>query len=503
MLTLQPCQNGSQWINTLTVKHVQEELESPYTVEKCDYVDGCDCEIVEVIPEKARGYFIDGTEVVLNKAIDRENKELFPDQSSTYIILHLELKCENDVKTTDKFWDKRSRSLIDEIGTIKYDALRTVIVLGIEDVNDNLPQFNITSPLTVGYPNAETANQLLPPYLTKIQATDADFGENAIIEYHLAPDDEFFIHQETGVIYPVAGGFRYEDTNFTVYARDSVGDGEPLVVNVKILSDDNLVVIRQTGSVLEDVDAVIEKISSITEYNIKLLSAAVIASDIEDDDRQLRDVKSLRESSNSLLQLIIYGLNREEEPIHYSDIKKILEGETDFTSESWNYDDKYESSDTGLLIGVIILAVIILLLLGGAGVAYLLYARSRRNNTDDYYEKIMKSSDRSSISNLDENEVPPATEEKSDYVNLQFSSSTEVIQPSPPASPHLSGVITTKPDQERGNMIALDEFDSKSTSSNGDVSENEEEGNYENVVTRRKSVVTFNDNVERIEIEEV
>jgi hypothetical protein len=79
----------------------------------------------------------------------------------------------------------------------------------------------------------------------------------------------------------------------------------------------------------------------------------------------------------------------------------------------------------------------------------------------------------------------------------------EVIQPSPPASPHLSGVITTKPDQERGNMIALDEFDSKSTSSNGDVSENEEEGNYENVVTRRKSVVTFNDNVERIEIEEV
>jgi hypothetical protein len=82
------------------------------------------------------------------------------------------------------------------------------------------------------------------------------------------------------------------------------------------------VVIRQTGSVLEDVDAVIEKISSITKYNIKLLSAAVIASDIEDDDRQLRDVKSLRESSNSLLQLIIYGLNREEEPIHYSDIKK-------------------------------------------------------------------------------------------------------------------------------------------------------------------------------------
>jgi hypothetical protein len=41
------------------VKHVQEELESPYTVEKCDYMDGCDCEIVEVIPEKARGMLFD------------------------------------------------------------------------------------------------------------------------------------------------------------------------------------------------------------------------------------------------------------------------------------------------------------------------------------------------------------------------------------------------------------------------------------------------------------
>jgi hypothetical protein len=37
-------------------------------------------------------------------------------------------------------------------------------------------------------------------------------------------------------------------------------------------------VIRQRGSVLEDVDAVIDEISSITSYNIKLLSATVIAS---------------------------------------------------------------------------------------------------------------------------------------------------------------------------------------------------------------------------------
>ena len=34
------------------------------------------------------------------------------------------------------------------------------------------------------------------------------------------------------MIYPVAGAFIYEDTQFTVYANDSVGAGKPLKVNV-------------------------------------------------------------------------------------------------------------------------------------------------------------------------------------------------------------------------------------------------------------------------------
>jgi hypothetical protein len=37
------------------VKHVPEKLESPYRVEKCDFMDGCECSIAKVIPEKARG----------------------------------------------------------------------------------------------------------------------------------------------------------------------------------------------------------------------------------------------------------------------------------------------------------------------------------------------------------------------------------------------------------------------------------------------------------------
>lgn len=64
----------------------------------------------------------------------------------------------------------RSQSILDEIGNIEYDVLKTILVLKIGDENDNRPQFKtITSPLTVGYPNAEIAKQLLPPYLTQVQ----------------------------------------------------------------------------------------------------------------------------------------------------------------------------------------------------------------------------------------------------------------------------------------------------------------------------------------------
>jgi hypothetical protein len=84
-------------------------------------------------------------------------------------------------------------------------------------------------------------------------------------------------------------------------------------------------VIKQRGSVLEDVNALIDRISSITSYSIKLLSAAVIVNNTvnkTDDDKQLSNLISTKESSSPLLQLIIYGLNSEEKPVSYSDIQK-------------------------------------------------------------------------------------------------------------------------------------------------------------------------------------
>lgn len=81
----------------------------------------------------------------------------------------------------------------------------------------------------------------------------------------------------------------------------------------------------------------------------------------------------------------------------------------------------------------------------------------------------------------------------------------EVIQPSATLSPHLS---TTKPEQEVVNMIEPNEFnqettDVKNTASDGEDGEHQDEKMSENTVKRRKSMVTFNENVEEIDIEEV
>jgi len=90
-------------------------------------------------------------------------------------------------------------------------------------------------------------------------------------------------------------------------------------------------VIKQKGFVLENVNALIDTITFNTSYDIKLLSAAVIANGggvvrdavhKKDDDRQLPNLKSMNEPTNSLLQLIIYGLDSEEKAASYSDIQK-------------------------------------------------------------------------------------------------------------------------------------------------------------------------------------
>jgi hypothetical protein len=110
--------------------------------------------------------------------------------------------------------------------------------------------------------------------------------------------------------------YSYLDVTFSFH----VNAFNIILFQVRILNHDNLLVIKVAESVLEDTDAILQKISSVTEFNIKSLSAAVIATDDDTGDRQLGNFKSTRNSGGSLLQLVVYGLNSREELVPSSDI---------------------------------------------------------------------------------------------------------------------------------------------------------------------------------------
>jgi hypothetical protein len=79
--------------------------------------------------------------------------------------------------------------------------------------------------------------------------------------------------------------------------------------------------------------------------------------------------------------------------------------------------------------------------------------------------------------------------------------SREVAELSP--LPHsLPQITITNPYEEIGNFAVLGDYDQGATDDyQSSCDENEKEENDNNGITRKKSIVTFNDNVERIEIE--
>lgn len=58
-MTLKPCENGSEWTYSITVKPMQEGLKTPHTLEKCNVGNGCVCTLEKVIPANAEGMVFD------------------------------------------------------------------------------------------------------------------------------------------------------------------------------------------------------------------------------------------------------------------------------------------------------------------------------------------------------------------------------------------------------------------------------------------------------------
>ncbi|XP_046752853.1 mucin-22-like isoform X2 [Diprion similis] len=331
-------------------------------------------------------------------AIDRE-ASYFSNMTVAQVRVIIDASCPNDTDTTNNTTTTRSKRDTEyEILTenIAYERTRTVLIVIITDINDNAPVWNSNTPTYIGFPGYELAQLILVPYVYQLGATDADIDDNAIVTYSLqsGSNDVFYIHNTDGTLYIQQGVYTEDGYQFTVTATDGTFETST-DLTVRTLASSNVAVLFINGGLLEDVDDIVEELSTSTGYWVQALTSAVIS---ESDAANFTSLKSLSSwtkratDTNTLLRLVLYGLNITE-PVASEILVSTVEG-TNFT---WGISDLAtlesilaDSSESAMLTefdtrgywaAIIVLSVLLLLLAIAAGVVYFLFCRPNKSTS--------------------------------------------------------------------------------------------------------------------------
>lgn len=203
----------------------------------------------------------------------------------------------------------------------------TVINLIIEDVNDNIPEFDPLTPTLIGYPEPEVANDIMPSCLVIVHATDKDAGMNAKIKYTLAEDSYFKIDPESGLISPLSHGITAMEHSFklTIIAVDNYGATDIYdnyiglsalhILEVKRLEQKHLTIVMLRGDNVNSSDDVIAQLNSETSIQMMVLHSAHVPY-YSPNARQFLD------DSDSILKMIVYAFGDDGEPLDSSDVQR-------------------------------------------------------------------------------------------------------------------------------------------------------------------------------------
>lgn len=200
------------------------------------------------------------------------------------------------------------------VNDIDFTSDLTVINIIIEDVNDNYPIFDPSTPSLVGYPEPAIANHIIPSHVVVIHATDVDAGINADIEYSIAESRHFQINSRNGIVTPLSDGWSNENSvQLTIYATDMNGADNGLrsshVLNVKKLEEKHLTVVTlRDDNVNSTAEDVIEQLNAESSIKMMVLHSAIVPS----------LPVSLRQQSGgplSVLKMIVYAFGNDGEPL--------------------------------------------------------------------------------------------------------------------------------------------------------------------------------------------
>ncbi|XP_050557615.1 uncharacterized protein LOC118280638 isoform X49 [Spodoptera frugiperda] len=480
---------------------------------------GCRYTMTNRWPTQQSWLYVDETGLHTN-AIDREHESI-AFMTVSQVQVELILECDDDPVRTKR--SKRSYDWLDpyEYGSnkwvltdsIPYNSRRTLVNLIVNDINDNAPIFigKENEPIVVGYPNSELEERILPRSLVELQATDADIGINAALRYS-SSESVLAVAPSTGFVHVRSGASLQQDQILTVTATDQNGEGlsGTIQLAVKLLDVSHIAVVTVRDVFLDDEKTVLSQLSDAVGYEVKALRSVVVSDDINEGVTRHKRETNARTS----LQLYVYGLV-EQEPVVVTKLTSDLNSQAVIQNVATipleaHLDIGYTEiqSAVGLLVATIILSVLLFAALCVIGVWFFLRWRKNR----DYDEFRDDSSVASRNASLGEE---PKPEEVKPRMNLEDLKKSEkrlqellaapmeevTVEPMPrrlesPVEARLELPVPQQsvPVPDHSAPIAIQLIDKLKDAD--DESDTDEFG--ESSKARRKSVVTFNENVEKI-----
>ncbi|XP_063621463.1 uncharacterized protein LOC134793737 isoform X2 [Cydia splendana] len=507
----------------------EEEPHTNLVVLDSEAQAGCQFRLTNRWPLDQDWLYVDNTGLHA-RAIDREDLRI-AFMALSQVQVELVLECDSDTQNRAKRSTVNPR--LDWLGpyeygsnrwiltdTILYNSRRSFVNLIVNDINDNYPIFvgNENEPIVCGYPIPELEDIVLPRALAELKATDADVGENAALSFWSA-SEVLAVASTTGYVHVRDGASLSQDQRLVVSVTDLNGREDGLTTSiellVKLLDTSHIAVVTVRNAFLDQEQTILENLSSAVEYEVKVLSSAVISDDQTDsaNTRHKREVTT----EGASLQLYVYGLI-DREPVAVdqltNDITRNLITGVDVTS-TVSLEDYLEGReiygggrDTGLLVATIVLSILLFILMLLIALWFFLRWRKARN-----YEQF---SDANSLASHDESLESPQKidslrkprlnidELKRSERRLQEMLDAPIEEVSPKAQTSqvdpkesVDTVINMAPTRATDVTlpIVIQSIDKLKDDENS--GEEDEFGERKNK-SRRKSVVTFNENVEKI-----
>ncbi|CAH1644327.1 unnamed protein product [Spodoptera littoralis] len=473
---------------------------------------GCRYTMTNRWPTQQSWLYVDETGLHTT-AIDREHESI-AFMSVSQVQVELLLQCDNDPVRTRR--SERSYDWLDpyEYGSnkwiltdsIPYNSRRTLVNVIVNDINDNAPIFvgKGNEPIAVGYPSSELEDRILPRSLAELQATDADIGINAALRYS-SSESVLAVAPTTGFVHVRSGANLQHNQVLTVTVTDQNGEGLSGTIQlvVKLLDVSHIAVVTVRDVFLDDEKTVLTQLSDAVGYEVKALRSVVVSDDINEDVTRHKRQTNARTS----LQLYVYGLV-EQEPVVVTQLTSDLNNQAVIQNVvTIPLETHLENGNTviqtavGLLIATIILSVLLFAALCVIAVWFFLRWRKNRH----YNEFTDSSSLTSRNASLGEQDKP---EEVRPRLNIEELKKSEkrlqerlaapmeeiAIEPMPRKQEPAVEAILDMPVPQHSVPIVIQSIDKLKDAD--DDSDNDE---FEEVSkARRKSVVTFNENVEKI-----